>query len=118
MLLSSIKQCHRLASVLIVVFAISCKKDRSLERELKPDQSASVFAKELYEKWVSYTEDHPEESSLGPNERLNWQKIALRISSDPNLSVNYYVPVLSDDQRCNKALELSFGSEKGVLKLL
>ncbi|MBE5320737.1 hypothetical protein IM793_16325 [Pedobacter sp. MR2016-19] len=47
---------------------------------------------------------------------MDWEKIVLRISSDAKRSINYYVPILNDNQPCNKALELSFGTEKNIFQ--
>nr|WP_315418261.1 hypothetical protein [uncultured Pedobacter sp.] len=114
--LTSIQRFYRYYLLLIAVIAISCKKETRLVDVPPPDQSTSPFVKELYTQWVSYTKDHPDEASLKPNEKLDWEKIVLRISSDAIRSINYYVPIINDNKPCNKALELSFGTEKNIFQ--
>jgi len=114
--LTSIERFYRYYLLLIAVVAISCKKEAGLVNLPPPDQSTSPFVKELYAQWVSYAKEHPDEASLKPNEKLDWKKIILRISSDTRRSINYYVPILNDNQPCNKALELSFGAEKNIFQ--
>lgn len=113
---TSIQRFYRYYLLLIAIFAISCKKEAGLVNVPPPDQSTSPIVKELYAQWVSYTKDHPTEASLKPNEKLDWQKMALRISSDAKRSINYYIPILNDNLPCNRALELSFGTEKSIFQ--
>lgn len=49
-------------------------------------------------------------------EKLDWEKIALRISTDAERSINYYVPIINNNQPCIKALELSFSREKNIFQ--
>ncbi|RLJ72003.1 hypothetical protein [Pedobacter alluvionis] len=100
--LTSIQRFYRYYLLLIAVVAISCKKETRLVDVPPPDQSTSPFVKELYTQWVSYTKDHPDEASLKPNEKLDWEKIVLRISSDAKRSINYYIPILKTTSLATK----------------
>jgi len=110
--LTSIQRFYRYYLLLIAIVAISCKKQADFVDVSQPDQSASSFVKELYAKWTAYSKDHPVVASLKPNEQLDWKNIVIRISTNAERSINYYVAVTENNQPCVKALELSFSSEK------